>query len=96
MFTATVKVDAPKDIEVHTFLDLIKSGMDQGVPVNNGFPWSFKFKGYPVTHETNQDYLILDGATTRHVTPNHVILSDGEGILDILTIEAFLTRYTLK
>lgn len=41
-----------------TFDELVAHGVASGVPLNGGMPWSFAYKGHPVTHETDDLYLI--------------------------------------
>lgn len=48
----------PVVVEAITFDELIQHGIDSGVPLNNGMPWSFKYAGHPITHETDDSYLI--------------------------------------
>jgi hypothetical protein len=42
----------------------------------NGMPWSFNFKGYPVTHERDDLYMIQLGgeASLRYLTPNSMLV----------------------
>lgn len=49
------------------FDQFIQYGLDMGSSIVNGFPWSFDFFGFPVTHETDNCYLILltSGETIR-------------------------------
>jgi hypothetical protein len=42
-----------------TFDELVAHGLANGANVVNGMPWSFRWHGYPVTHETDNLYLII-------------------------------------
>lgn len=41
-----------------TFDQFVQYGREHGANIVDGMPWSFHFFGYPVTHETDQLYLI--------------------------------------
>jgi hypothetical protein len=41
-----------------TFEQFIQYGIEAGGNIVNGMPWSFTFNGFPVTHETDDAYLI--------------------------------------
>ena len=41
-----------------TFDELVQHGINQGVPVYNGMPWSFDFFGHRITHENDNCYLV--------------------------------------
>ena len=49
----------PIIVEAITFDELVQFGRDSGCPIINGMPWSFNYKGRPITHENNNCYLIL-------------------------------------
>jgi hypothetical protein len=48
----------PVVIEAITFDELVEHGRAQGVPLHDGMPWAFYYKGQPITHETDGCYLI--------------------------------------
>lgn len=48
----------PVVIEAATFEELVEHGKAQGATCHNGMPWSFDYKGQPVTHENDDCYLI--------------------------------------
>lgn len=49
----------PVVIEAITFDELISHGLAQDkANVVNGVPWSFYYAGHPITHETDDCYLI--------------------------------------
>lgn len=47
----------PVVIEAITFDELVAHGKLHGASVN-GIPWSFEYAGKPITHETDDSYLI--------------------------------------
>lgn len=48
----------PVVIEAFTFDELVQHGRDNGANIVNGMPWSWKFRGHPITHENDDCYLI--------------------------------------
>ena len=48
----------PIIIEAITFDELVKYGIANGGNIVNEMPWSFQYKGHPITHENNNCYLI--------------------------------------
>lgn len=47
-----------KIVDRITFDQLVGYGKQQGVPLVADMPWSFKYKGKPVTHENDNCYLV--------------------------------------
>lgn len=59
----------PVVIDAITFDELVAHGRSQGGrPAPNGMPWSFAYQGHPITHETDDCYLIptLEGTMKFH------------------------------
>lgn len=48
----------PVEVEAITFDELVEYGRSTGAALVDGMPWSFKYKGHPVTHENDDCYLI--------------------------------------
>lgn len=48
----------PVIIEAITFDELVAHGVEVGAKIINGMPWSFRYNGHPITHETDDCYLI--------------------------------------
>lgn len=48
----------PVVIEAFTFDELVQAGRDAGANIVNGMPWSFDFRGRPISHENDDCYLI--------------------------------------
>jgi hypothetical protein len=48
----------PVVIEAITFDELVAHGVASGANVVGGMPWSFAYQGQPITHETDDCYLI--------------------------------------
>jgi len=45
-------------IEAISFDELVQYGRDNGGNIVNGMPWSFNYKGLPVTHENDKCYIV--------------------------------------
>ena len=75
----------PMVVEATTFDELMEYGRTQTDNIYNNMPWSFKFMNIPITHETDDCYII--GGTDRF-TPNHLlIVKDNE--VSIVERDAF-------
>ena len=61
----------PMIVEVMTFDELVQYGLTQTENVYNNMPWSFEYMGVPITHETDDCYII--GGTERF-TKNHLLV----------------------
>lgn len=74
-----------KTIEAITFGELVQHGIEQckseGRDHNiiNGMPWSFKYKGHPITHERDDCYLITTLEVTHHMTPDDMLITGVAG-----------------
>lgn len=67
--------------EAITFDEFIQYGKDNGANIVNGMPYSFKYNGYPVSHESDQCYLILNGIDNIRFRPNDIlVIHSKEGI----------------
>lgn len=61
----------PMIVEAITFDELIAYGLTQTDNIYNNRPWSFKYKGVPIYHETDYCYLI---GGTEPFTENHLLI----------------------
>ena len=54
----------PVVVEAITFDELVAYGKASGAPLVLNMPWSFSYAGHPISHETDDCYLIptLEGA----------------------------------
>lgn len=48
----------PVVIEAITFDELVAHGLAVTDSIFNGMPWSFDYKGHPITHENDDCYII--------------------------------------
>lgn len=85
-------------VEAITFDELVKFGADQNpesAKEHDGFAWSFNYKGFQVTHETNECYLIpqQEGVLEdMRFTINDMLILSDDG-LSIKTKSEFLESY---
>ena len=75
----------PMIVEALTFDELIKYGLTQTDNVYNNMPWSFKYMGVPITHETDDCY-IIDGDI--RFTRNQMLVMKGNE-LSVVDADAF-------
>jgi len=75
----------PMIVEAVTFDELIAYGLTQTDNVYNNMPWSFKYMGIPVTHETDDCYII--GGDSRFTKNQLLIIKDNE--VSIVEADAF-------
>ena len=61
----------PMIVEAMTFDELMQYGLTQTKNVYNNMPWSFEYMGVPITHETDDCYII--GGAERF-TKNHLLV----------------------
>lgn len=62
----------PMIVEAMTFDELVQYGLTQTDNVHNNMPWSFEYMGVPVTHETDDCYII---GSTERFTKNHLLVT---------------------
>ena len=74
----------PMVVEAITFDELIQYGLTQTQNIYNNMPWSFEYKGIPVTHETDDCYII----GTERFTKNHLLVEKSSEI-SIVEKDAF-------
>ena len=74
----------PMIVEAITFDELVQYGLKHTDNVYNNMPWSFEFMGIPVTHETDDCYIVGG----ERFTKNHLlIVKDNE--ISIVEKDAF-------
>ena len=69
----------PVVIEAITFDELVEYGKANGGNIVNDMPWSFNYKGHPITHENDQCYLIPTLEGTHNFTPNDMLITGVKG-----------------
>jgi hypothetical protein len=85
----------PVVIEAITFEEFIEYGKNNGGNIVNGFPWSFSYKGHPVTHENDECYLIPTLEGTLRFTPDDVLITGVKGEIYPCKIDIFEATYDI-
>jgi hypothetical protein len=80
----------PMFVEALTFDEFLEHGRNQkGASVVDGTPWSFTFKGKPVTHERDDLYL-LDGFVKVYSNDVVLVYEDGQvNAMNAVTFQRF-------
>lgn len=77
----------PIVVEAISFDELVEHGIAQckaeGRESNiiNGKPWSFTYKGHPISHEADDCYIVpsLENPNGHHMTPDDVLITGTHG-----------------
>lgn len=69
----------PVVIEAITFDELVKHGINSGGNIVNGMPWSFKYAGHPITHESDDCYLIPTMEGTMKMSKDDMLITGVKG-----------------
>lgn len=83
----------PVVIEAISFDELVRHGLASTSNIVNGMPWSFDYKGHPITHETDECYLIPTLEGTHHMTPADVLITGVKGEIYPCKIDIFAATY---
>lgn len=85
----------PVEIEAITFDEMVEHGraVCSGDNIIDGFPWSFEYKGHPITHENNQCYLIPTLEGTHNMTPSDMLITGIQGEIYPCKIDIFNETY---
>lgn len=83
----------PIVIEAITFDEFVKYGKDNGGNMVNGMPWSFEYKGHPVTHENDRCYLITTLEGTHNLTPDDMLITGIHGEIYPCKLDIFAKTY---
>lgn len=74
----------PQPIEAVTLEGLVAYGRANGANIVNGMPWSFFYKGLPVSHERDDLYLVTTPTHTLRVDAGSLLATWSDGRLTIL------------
>ena len=83
----------PVVIEAITFDELVKHGVDSGATVHNGMPWSFEYKGYSITHEDGDTYLIPTLEGVMKFTRGDMLITGVQGEIYPCKADIFAATY---
>jgi hypothetical protein len=83
----------PVTVEAITFEQLVQHGRDNGGNIVDGMPWSFEYKGHPITHENDQCYLIPTKEGTMRFTPDDMLITGVQGEIYPCKRDIFAATY---
>ncbi len=83
----------PVVIEAITFDELVAHGKTHTANIVNGMPWSFDYKGHPITHENDGCYLIPTLEGTHNMTPADMLITGVQGEIYPCKIDIFNATY---
>ena len=86
----------PVEIEFITFDEFIEFGKNQpNANVVDGIPCNFYYKGFPISHENNECYLIPTLEGIHHFTPKDVLITGVKGEIYPCKIDIFKETYDI-
>ncbi|BAW19184.1 hypothetical protein [Ralstonia phage RP31] len=77
-------VEYVRKTEAITFDDFVEYGKSHGANIVNDMPWSFQYKGRPVTHENDNLYLIAQGNETLRFSSDDLLVTGKDGLLSVI------------
>lgn len=85
----------PVVVEAITFDELIKyaKAKETKAHIVEGVPWSFDYKGQPITHETDELYLITTLEGNMDFTRNDMLITGVSGEIYPCKIDIFELTY---
>lgn len=83
----------PLVIEAITFEEFVEYGKKNTTNIVNGMPWSFDYKGHPITNENDECYLIPTLEGMCNFTPNDMLITGIKGEIYPCKIDIFNATY---
>jgi hypothetical protein len=83
----------PVVIEAVTFEEFVEYGRNNDAHIVNGMPWSFNYKGHPVTHENDECYLIPTLEGILQFTPSDMLITGVKGEIYPCKLDIFEVTY---
>lgn len=83
----------PVVIEAIAFDELVEFGKANGANIVNGMPWSFNYKGQPITHENDNCYLIPTLEGTMKFERSDMLITGVKGEIYPCKIDIFEQTY---
>lgn len=83
----------PIVIEAITFDELVAHGKANSDNIVNEMPWSFDYKGHPITHENDQSYIIPTLEGLHNMTPKDMLITGIKGEIYPCKIDIFEATY---
>jgi hypothetical protein len=83
----------PVVIEAITFDELVAYGLENGGNIVDGMPWSFQYQGQPITHESNNCYLIPTLEGTMQFERGDMLITGVQGEIYPCKADIFAATY---
>ena len=83
----------PVEIEAYTFDEFIELGKTLTKELVDGMPWSFNINGYPVTHCSDELYLISTLEGDHNMTIDDMLIIGVKGEIYPCKIDIFKMTY---
>jgi hypothetical protein len=83
----------PVVIEAIGFDEFVMYGRMVAESIIDGYPWSFTYKGYPITHEDNDTYLIPTLEGTMRFQRGDMLITGVDGEVYACKSDIFLKTY---
>ena len=83
----------PVVIEAIAFDELVAYGKATGASLMRGMPWSFSYAGHPITHETDDCYLIPTLEGTMKMGRNDMLITGVQGEIYPCKLDIFEASY---
>ena len=75
-----IAIKKPIKIEYISFEDFVQYGREHAEgELHNNMPWSFDYKGQPITHKNDKCYLVPTNSGIAKFTPDDVLLTQIDG-----------------
>lgn len=85
----------PVSVDIITFDDFVEFGRKNAGSLNaEGYPLSFSYKDHPISHETNESYLIPTYEGILSFTKDDVLITGVKGEIYPCKIDIFKATYT--
>lgn len=85
----------PVVIEAITYDEFVEYGKKNATSIVDGVPWGFEYNGYPVTHSTDDSYLIPTLEGTMKFTRNDMLIVGVDGEIYPCKKDIFEKTYEL-
>lgn len=83
----------PVVIEAITFDELVEYGKSHGANIVGGMPWSFEYRGQPITHENDRCYLITTLEGTMQMDAGDMLITGVKGEIYPCKPDIFAATY---
>ena len=80
-------------IEAITFDELVEHGKAAGGNIVNEMPWSFNYRGHPITHENDDCYLIPTLEGTMRFNRGEMLITGVKGEIYPCKLDIFEATY---